>query len=88
MTIKRKSFGGGTFPHELVGKRMEIISSRIPELVGVAGKIIDETRSTLTLAIGEKTKKILKNTIVFKLESGEVVHGELLNKRPEERIKG
>lgn len=68
---------------ELIGSKIEIIGSKNKTLEGVKGKIVDETKNTITLDNG---KKILKSHVTLKI-NGEVVDGKDIQKRPEDRIK-
>ena len=43
------------YPHELIGKDVLVISSNNESSVGIEGKIIDETKSTIKI---EQNKKI------------------------------
>ena len=73
------------FPYELIGKKVTIIKATDKSLVGVSGKIVEETKSTITIG----NKMLLKNAITFKIEeSGEVISGKDIVKKPEDRIKG
>ena len=47
--------------HELIGLTLEIISAKNPNLVGLKGKIIDETKNMLTIRTKNASKKIIKN---------------------------
>ena len=79
-----------TFPHELIGRIIEIIDSKNPSSIGIKGKIVDETKSTIkVLKEDSRQVTLLKNTITFKIpETGEIIRGEEITKRPEERLKG
>ena len=78
-----------TFPYELIGEEITVISSTNPAQVGISGKIVDETKSTLKIESKEGIKTLLKSTITFKIKSNAmVIDGRTLMKRPEERIKG
>jgi len=72
---------------ELIGKEVTIKDSENKANVGIAGKIIDETKYTLTVRTKDGNKKVLlkkQNTLTF----GQVtVNGTALIGRPEERIK-
>ena len=72
--------------HELIGLEAEIIAAKNKSLVGIKGKIIDETKNTITIG----TKKILKEQVTIKMKIKNniaIVNGEKLVARPEERIK-
>ncbi|MEK6816079.1 MAG: ribonuclease P protein subunit [Nanoarchaeota archaeon] len=76
--------------HELIGLDIEVVASPNRSLVGKRGKVVDETRSTLTIEEKGKFKKVLKSQITFKTKfKGKVVEvsGQDMVSRPEERIK-
>jgi len=73
----QKSFKG-----ELIGSICEIISSKNETLIGLKGKIIDETRNTITI----QGKKILKSHVTLKI-NGKIIEGKDIKRRPEDRIK-
>tara|TARA_Y100000310_G_C20666797_1_gene807968 strand:+ start:188 stop:457 length:270 start_codon:yes stop_codon:yes gene_type:complete len=79
------------YPFELIGKVVEIVSATNKTLEELKGRIVDETKMMLKIE-QEKTKKVkilLKNQITFKLvETGEVIEGKTITKRPEDRLKG
>lgn len=79
-----------TFPRELIGEEMEIVSSTNQSYQGIRGMIIDETKQTIKVRKHDsKEVMLLKNAIVFKLpRTGEVILGKEITKRPEERLKG
>ncbi|MEK6969698.1 MAG: ribonuclease P protein subunit [Nanoarchaeota archaeon] len=78
------------FPHELIGTMIEVIQSTNLSQVGMKGKIIDETKQTITIQKADgQDAVLLKNTITFKVSAtGEIISGKEIIKRPEERLKG
>ena len=78
------------FPHELIGETIEVVSSKNKSNLGIKGKIIDETKETITVAQDNgKEVVLMKQIITFKLiKSGKVISGEAVAKRPEDRLKG
>ena len=85
--------------HELAGLDVEVAESPNPDLVGVAGRVVDETTNTLLVAAGEEDKKGVKRvpkaaaTFRFRLD-GEtrgatrvVVDGDRLLARPARRTE-
>ena len=70
---------------ELIGSNIEVISSKNKTLIGLKGKVIDETKNTLTIK-SDKTKKIIKSHVTLKIDN-KVVDGKKLSSRPEDRIK-
>ena len=75
---------------ELIGLDIEVVDSRNPHLKGLRGKIIDETRNTLTIEHNSATKRLIKDQITFVtlINNRKVmINGALLVARPEERLK-
>jgi len=78
-----------TFPYELIGEEVEVVSSTNPSNLGMIGKIVDETKFTLKIKISKQIKTVFKRNIVFRLKKNHLVlDGKDLVKRPEERLKG
>jgi ribonuclease P protein subunit POP4 len=76
------------FPDELIGEEVKVVESRNKSNLGLTGKIVDETKSTLTIQSEGQTKMIMKNNVTIELTNGQVIKGTNLSKRPDERIKG
>ena len=77
------------FPHELIGEEIEVMHSKNKSILGIKGKIIDETKETITVVQDNGKKVVLmKQIITFKLrKSGKIISGETITKRPEDRLK-
>ena len=78
------------FRHELIGLKAEITKSRNKSIVGLTGKITDETKNTLVIKTDGAEKKAIKKESTFKIFTGEKwieIRGELLVSRPEKRTK-
>ena len=77
--------------HEFVGCETKVVKSTNRNLVGIAGKVIDETRNTFTLYRDGEQKVVIKDTAVFDftMSDGTVVEidGKVIMGRPEERLK-
>jgi len=77
--------------HELIGLEVLVEKAANKSLEGLQGKVVDETRQTLTLKTEKGEKKVPKVVcvFVFRLPDGKKVRvaGELLVSRPEDRIK-
>lgn len=78
--------------HTFIGLSVEIIHSSSKILIGMHGKVIDETKNMIVIETpGKDEKKVQKIscTFRFKLESGETidVEGKKIRFRPEERAK-
>ena len=78
------------FPYELIGEAIEIVDSKNKSNLGIKGKIVDETKETITVAQDNgKDVVLMKQIITFKLmKSGKIISGEVIAKRPEDRLKG
>lgn len=76
--------------HELVGLDAQILESTNRAVVGLSGKIIDETKSMLVIDTKRGTKMIPKQHNKWKFTLGDqdfAVDGAVISKRPEDRIK-
>ena len=63
-----------------------MVESRNITLRGLQGRIVDETKHTFVVQTDKKNKTVMKKGNVFKIEN-HTVSGDLINKRPEERLK-
>ena len=75
---------------ELIGLNVEIIDAKNKSLIGIKGRIINETKFTLEIETEKGIKKILKEQVTLKLPyKGRKlsVEGKLLIGRPYERLK-
>ena len=77
--------------HEFIGLMAKVVKSLNPNLVGISGKVVDETRNTFTILQNDERKVVVKDTSVFDfvLPDGTVVEidGKVVIGRPEERLK-
>ena len=51
---------------ELIGSFVEVVGSKNRSLIGLAGKVIDETKYTLVIE-NEKRKRIMKTQVTLKI---------------------
>ncbi len=75
--------------HELIGLEAQIVDSDNKQLVGIAGKIVDETKFMFTLDTNRGLKKFPKESTHWKFifNGGEAkIDGTKLTKRSYERI--
>jgi len=74
--------------HEFIGLDVEVIKAKNQSLIGIQGKIIDETKNTFTIK-GKTTKKILKAqvTLLIKMKQPMIIEGTSLLNRSEDRLK-
>ncbi|MEW6063193.1 MAG: ribonuclease P protein subunit [Nanoarchaeota archaeon] len=75
---------------EFIGLNIKIINSKNKSIVGLKGKVVDETKNTITIEHNGKMKRLIKNQITLKVCNGNKlfeIEGKLLVGRPEDRIK-
>jgi len=72
--------------HELIGSVIEIVGSRNETLIGIKGRVVDETQNTLLVETKSGKKKIIKSQVVLVIKKNKV-KGKCLVGRPEDRIK-
>jgi len=77
--------------YELIGLNAKIVKSTNPNYIGIAGRVTDETRNTLTIQHENTEKTIIKNVAVFHftMPDGTIVEidGNTILGRPEDRLK-
>jgi ribonuclease P protein subunit POP4 len=77
--------------HEFIGLDTEITNSSNPQIIGLNGRIIHETKSMFMINTKDGIKSIAKskNSWKFSIESKDViVEGSKIAKRPFDRIGG
>ncbi len=75
---------------ELIGTNTRVAEAKNKSNAGLAGKIIDETKNTITIKTKDGKKMLMKNQVVLEIEKQGtrfLVDGSLLCSRPEDRIK-
>ncbi len=75
---------------ELMGRTVTIKQCKDPKWINISGKIIDETKNTFLLEIGNQQKIIAKNIAIFEFEYHRkkiLIEGSRLLYRSEDRIK-
>lgn len=77
--------------HDLIGLNAKVVKSANSDYANITGKVLDETRNTVTILHRNKKKIIVKNAAVFHftLPDGTIleVDGKVIVGRPEDRIK-
>ena len=68
-----------------LSRNLEVTNSTDPNLVGISGMVMDETRRTILVNTGRKEVTMAKDTIRFTIDDEEI-DGSLVGQRPEERI--
>ena len=75
---------------EFIGTQIKVVRSNNKSLVGLEGKIIDETKNTFRIQTRNGVKMLLKSQISFQTEIERkkvVIDGNKICFRSEERIK-
>ena len=76
--------------HEIIGLAASIVESSDPSLQGVSGKIVFETKNTLSIRVDSRVKQVAKNAIKkiqIQTHSGVCfISGSSMIGRPEDRI--
>jgi len=77
-----------TLAGELIGLRVKVAASSCKDLMGIQGKIVDETRNTFLVQTSTGTKRVPKAACEFLFpDAGFTVEGRKLVCRPEDRTK-
>jgi len=75
---------------EFIGREAEIVRSANKQLLGLKGKIVDETRQAFKMLVRKhgfnEFKMIMKQGNSFRIGT-KIYDGQKLNRRPEDRIK-
>lgn len=74
---------------ELIGTHTRVIKSTNPYLIGLNGRVIDETKSMLKISTISGVKSIPKDTSTLEFSRDNdrlVIDGTRLHKRPYDRI--
>ncbi|GGM72018.1 ribonuclease P [Thermogymnomonas acidicola] len=75
---------------DLIGYHCEVVRSSNSALVGIGGKIVDETRNMVYIGSGRRVRAVPKGVVTLKISKpGREVYlkGPLLCYRPEDRLK-
>jgi len=77
--------------HEIIGLDARVSGGTNKQLVGLKGKIIDETRNTITIFDGRYKRIVPKDVAILRIrlpdEIWVEVNGKKLVGRPEDRVK-
>ena len=68
-----------------LSRKLEVIDSTDPTLIGISGVVMDETKSTIIIQPSNNEITMAKDTIRFTIEEEEI-NGSMVGQRPEERI--
>ena len=68
-----------------LSRKLEVIESTDPTLIGISGVVMDETKRTIIVQTSNNEITMAKDTIRFTIEEEEI-NGSAVGQRPEERI--
>ena len=68
-----------------LSRKLEVIDSTDPTLIGISGLVMDETKRTIIIQTSNKEITMAKDTIRFTIEEEEI-NGSNVGQRPEKRI--
>ena len=77
--------------HEFIGSDTEICESTNPQVIGLNGRIINETKSMFTINTENGSRSIAKSTSSWKFSiqnKDVIVKGTSIAKRPFDRLGG
>ena len=81
MTPRKK-----VYKKNIIGKTIEVINSNNKSLIGIKGMVENETKNMIIINSNNRIKKIIKNTVIVKIED-EIVDGKSLIGTIDERLK-
>ncbi|MBN2095673.1 MAG: ribonuclease P protein subunit [Candidatus Aenigmarchaeota archaeon] len=74
---------------EFIGKTVRVVESSNKDLIGLEGRLVDETRNMFEIETPAGTKKVQKKICKFLFVSEKIlVDGKIINLRPENRLTG
>ena len=68
-----------------LSRKLEVIDSTDPTLIGMSGVVMDETKRTIIIQTSNNEITMAKDTIRFTIGEEEI-NGSTVGQRPEERI--
>jgi ribonuclease P protein subunit POP4 len=72
---------------EFIGRIVRVAESSNKHLIGIEGKIVDETRNMFEIETEKGVKRVQKKVCKFLfVDEGLVVDGSIINYRPEDRL--
>ncbi|MBN2567109.1 ribonuclease P protein subunit [Candidatus Woesearchaeota archaeon] len=74
----------------LIGTDIKVTEAGNKDLIGIEGRIVDETRNTLIISTPKGRKTIVKDQVVFEARKGGqtlIIDGKSIMRRPYDRIR-
>jgi ribonuclease P protein subunit POP4 len=75
---------------EFIGKAVTVVDSKNPQLIGINGVVVDETKNTFLVKTKEKETRIPKDLVTIEVSyKGRRyrINGKEISRKPEDRIK-
>ncbi len=69
-----------------IGRNLKVVESSDSSLLDVLGTVVNESRNMLVVRSQTGDRKISKSVIKFTIDDSEVIDGEVVRQRPENRI--
>ncbi|MBA45032.1 MAG: hypothetical protein CMB31_00395 [Euryarchaeota archaeon] len=69
-----------------LGRNLKVVESSDSSLLDVLGTVVNESRNMLVVRSRTGDRKISKSVIKFTIDDSEVIDGEVVRQRPENRI--
>ena len=69
-----------------LGRNLKVVESSDSSLLDVLGTVVNESRNMLVVRSQTGDRKISKSVIKFTIDDSEVIDGEVVRQRPENRI--
>ena len=69
-----------------IGRNLKVVESSDSSLLDVLGIVVNESRNMLVVRSRTGDRKISKSVIKFTIDDSEVIDGEVVRQRPENRI--
>jgi RNase P/RNase MRP subunit p29 len=77
---------GKTARTAIIGETLEVIASKNPDIKGMRGTVLDETRNTIKIMTRKGAKTLVKDQITITIK-GRTIDGKELVGRIHERLK-
>ena len=69
-----------------LAKNLHVVESRDSTMLGIEGTVVNETRNMIVVRTSEGDKMLSKSIIRFTIDDSEIIDGQGVQQRPENRI--
>ncbi|MBI2147019.1 ribonuclease P protein subunit [Candidatus Woesearchaeota archaeon] len=70
----------------LLGSAIRVVDSNNRSLIGIEGRVIDESKHTIIVQEGAGQKRLIKSQVTITVNGSAAIQGSLLDGRPDERL--